>query len=363
LSRSLKVVQQNRPVATPLLPPIFCAALADTVYLAGLDSTQENTMLLHLDRVGNVQSSTVVAHFSLSGMAICNEMLLLTGAAQPAEAESSEAHARLAALDHRGQLLWQREIHVGDLLQSWPVPLCAGNHPRIVWTTEDATSSLHLQEIGINPEPPLVIPLEGSTYGLRLPPLQAANAIIVGRLCGNPLHFDLLHMGDGGLIRQQTILPALDSMLPDLVILGQRIAVLWAAPGGHALYLQWFGEDFSPLGAPQPVAVAPAPDAFRSAHLFAGAEGQIALTYLIWRRAEPDEVLGTFLEDGSEVVTQWVALLDKTNDSREALPVSMPVQFPGTTFNAGTWVTDRLFLIHGGEQAFLSIYAGDSASR
>jgi hypothetical protein len=363
VTRSLKVVQQNRPIATPLLPPIFCGALADTVYLAGLDPAQENTTLLHLDGAGNVRSSTVVAHFSLSGMAICNEMLLLTGAAQPAEAEPSEAHARLAALDHRGQLLWQHEIKVGDHPQSWPVPICAGNHPGIVWTTGDDTTLLHLQRMGAEPEPALVIKLEGPTYGLRLPPLQADDAIIAGRLCGNPLHFDLLRMGDGGLMQQQTILPALDSMLPDLVILGQRIAVLWAAPGGQALYLQWFGEDFSPLGAPQPVASAPAHNAFRSAHLFAGAAGQSALSYLIWRRAEPDEVLGTFLEEASEVVTQWVALLDKTNDSREALPVSMPVQFPGTTFNAGTWVTDRLFLIHGGEQAFLSIYAGDSASR
>lgn len=327
----------------PTSPPAFVAAAGHLVHVIAMDAQNRGAVHLALDRDGAPAFPARALPISLASAGACGDEVIATGV------HLTRGVRWAMGLDATGAIRWEVALNLPTGGLVWVLPACIAGESAIVWEVEGTgTAELgvamvrggHLERAAISSQP-------GIAFGLGVASLGSSLFVLRGR--GSELPGELLRI-DGGAVsaRAETAKNA-----QAIAAVGDHLAVLSWTPG--ALGLDWLDASLAPAMSSEKLATASPPSWIRHARLHAAGPDRFVVSYLVGAPGDLVHPPGARSEPGA-TAGQLVARRDAT--SRALVNVS-EVTPAGTAWNAGAWLDDRLFLVHGTLGAALSVFELD----
>jgi len=351
-TRRLLPLGQPQPLAIAASFPLHLAALEGRLYAAWADPVGTEAWLAVLDESGAPQGFPHSLPLSyLEDLGSSHGSLWLV-AARPGDDQP-----RLLELDGQGTIRWENPIPVGADLARWPRLAChedsfslywesGGEHPAVCRVRLD--NNTWQQVVRVEIDSPST-ELNGTGDGPRL---------VLGRTSSSVEGLQLIAIQEAGPTRQ-AFLPGV--RYPEhisLVASEGQIGGLWLSMPERSLQIQWFNEELIPLAPAQPLALAEPGGQVSTARFISSGEGHLAV--YVQTEAPGDAPLaaeGTAYAGRPALhLAQFVGPLSwKTGQGGPFFSI----QPAGSSFFTGAWITDRLAVVHGDRQPWVSFFTAE----
>lgn len=351
---ALTLINRVEDLPFPTSFQVYASDLGDHLHIAALDEKGKAARHLALDRSGSIAGAATALPLSfVAGMTSCARELAVTGA------RLGDDQPVVMGLNSLGAPQWEAGIQRVGELSRWHKPICLSDQLRVVWETGVGNSTFWMSDIlGGNCNPPRSLPFESQTGQLEV--ITAGQGLTLARTHGKPARLELLRIIGSQLLQRATVSEFTQPLTPSLAVVGQRYIVLSITDSGQALRAQWFNWDLKPVDQPQTVAAVASPTCFHSARLIQGNAGYLAISYRTvtvgaeWL-ATPDSDAASARFEPKHSYEQFVGLFQWQLNQVTAIQRVTP---PAVGFEAGEWLGNRLFVIHGEFHPVVSIYQG-----
>jgi hypothetical protein len=354
----LEVFQNGRGVPLAVYPPAICSSFGNHLRVVVMDMPSHTAQYITLDTAGQMVGLAKDLPLSfVAGAVPCAGELVLSGT------RLGDDRPVVFGLSEEGAIRWSVEIPITGELSRWPRPLCVEESIWLAWETGTLTSTLWVSEVHMGAcTPPEALTFDDTTVELDM--LAVGRGLTFARTHGNPVQLELLRIVDGQLVRRESVPGAAQVLTPTIAAVADRYVVLWISGSDRSIDVQWFDWNFAPIvPASNVLTLSPGPVRFRSAQLFQGNAGYLAISYQTVTTGDgsiqhrSDGI--TAIREPSRIIEQFVAAYEWKSQKFGSFQRVVP---PGISYNTGCWLVENLFLLHGEGDLIISVYQGQKTA-
>jgi hypothetical protein len=306
-----------------------------------------------LDASGSaVRAPLTVPIASLATATALTSEILLIGAT----AESTGVVA--AVVDAEGAMRRHCNLPIEGMPALWPRAASSVDRAWAVWAMADAPEHLVVAEIGGDMRVHRTrMQVARPVVALDLAAIEGD--LLIACLVGDPAAIELLRLEDGAIAQRQLLEEPRRPVAVSLAVVGARHALLWCSRGDPDLHILWFDRELQTLAPVQQIAAGQSGSRIRSATFLQDHMGRLAIV-LQTAAGRIGPTLRAVPGHGptrvqTELVREFVAAYDWQH--RTAGPFQA-VEDPGVAYDTGGWLGNRLLLVHGAQDARVSVYEG-----
>jgi hypothetical protein len=328
----LEALTESLALPLSAIPPLLATPLGSDLYVAGLDVSGQHTRLLALDERGRARG---IANLPVAATAMTAAEGALVVAGGPVTGQAAGA---VLAVGADGAIQWRAPLPVGVR------PHLAGVAGQVVvaWESERGIAWTPLARLasGFDADSPAAVAFEDPTYSLAVAGVD--DRLIALRLHGPQMRLELLAFADEQLAARAPVgdVPVKEAAL---AASNERARVAWLSAAGEIGW-QSFDAALTPGPARQRLPTGGPPVGF--GWIAAGERAALRL-----RRASGRPETG-----GGLGCLGVVPVAEEVVQLAEGTAVH-PLRPPGTMLRAGSWIGDRLMVLHGADSTpFVSVY-------
>lgn len=253
----------------------------------------------------------------------------------------------LLHLPSAGDAAEEWTIHPEETLTQWPVPACPDGVWGAAWEMGDERASLCWTALRAEAQP-IRLDLPDTSAELAVATWRGALLFLRAATSGALV----LHEIGADRRAGETVLAPAGASSPALAEDAGGVVAAWVG-AGRELYLQRFGPDLAPNGAPRMIEKVEGPTRIRSVRLLGGPA--LAVSYHTETLGDPPRDAGE--EGGLPPVPRTVEhFVRAVGAGGGEVGGAERVDPPALHVHAGGWSGSRLLLVHGGSPLTLSGY-------